>query len=115
MATNSVAAHPLRANWRTPGTLWVLYGVLRLAVAVAMIVYSGVATVMFGALLSRVSDAFSWMGLFHFFYAVAIIVAILAGIFGLVAGSALLTGRSSARTLSLVASFLSVSDTPLGT
>jgi hypothetical protein len=103
------------ANWRTLGALWILYGVVRLSVAAAMVVYWGVATVMFGALLSRVGNPFFWMDLFHFWYAVAIVITILAGIFGLIGGAALLTGRSSGRTLSLVASFLSVSDLPFGT
>jgi hypothetical protein len=103
------------SNWRTLGTLWILYGAIRLAVAAAMVIYWGVATVMFGALLSRVGNPYFWMDMFHFWYAAAIIITILAGIFGLIGGAALLTGRGSARTLSLVASFFSVSDLPCGT
>jgi hypothetical protein len=104
-----------RADWRTLGALWILYGFLRLAVAAAMVVWYGVATVMFGALLSRVGNPYFWMDLFHFFYAVAICVAILAGIFGLIGGAALATGRASGRKLSIVAALFSVSDLPLGT
>jgi hypothetical protein len=103
------------ANLRTLGTLWLLYGLIRLAVAAAMVVNWGVATVMFGALLSRVGNSSFWMDLFHAWYAVAILITILAGIFGLLGGAALLSGRPSARTFSLVASFFSVSDLPLGT
>jgi len=80
-----------------------------------MVVNWGVATVMFGALLSRVGNSSLWMDLFHAWYAVAILITILAGIFGLLGGAGLLTRRSSARTFSLVASFFSVSDLPLGT
>lgn len=115
MAIQSEAARPARANFRALGTLWILYGLLRLVVAAAMVVNWGIATVMFGALLSRVGNAFFWMNLFHACYAVAILITILAGIFGLLGGAALLTGRSSARTFSLVASFFSVSDLPFGT
>ncbi len=115
MATESMAAQHDGANWSALGTLWILYGALRLAGAVALVMCSGVATVMFGALLSRVGDPFFWMHLFHFVYAVVIIVSIVAGVFGLLAGSALLTRRPSERTLSIVASFFSVSEVPFGT
>jgi hypothetical protein len=115
MATQSVAARHAGENGGPLGTLWILYGALRLAGAVALVMCSGVATVMFGALLSRVGDPFFWMHLFHLIYAVVIIVSILAGVFGLLAGSALLTRRPSARTLSIVASFFSVSEVPFGT
>jgi hypothetical protein len=70
---------------------------------------------MFGALLSRVPDPFTLMSIFHVLYVVAIIVTALGGLFGLLAGSALLAGRAAARTLSLAASFLSLFDIPLGT
>jgi hypothetical protein len=83
--------------------------------ALMLLVYSGVATVMFGALLIRVRDASSLMGLFHVLYFVAIFVAVIAGLFGLLAGTALLARRASARGLSLVASILSLCDLPLGT
>jgi hypothetical protein len=43
-----------------------------------------------------------------------ILITILAGIFGLLAGAALLTRRPSARQLALLASFFSVSDIPIG-
>jgi hypothetical protein len=69
---------------------------------------------MFGALLTRVVDYASLMAIFHVLYIAAIIVTALSGLFGLLAGLALLAGKS-ARTLSLVAAFLSVADLPLGT
>ena len=65
---------------------------------------------MFGALLTRVADPFTLMSIFHFLYVVATIVTALAGIFGLLAGLALLSGRASARSLSLAAGFLSLCD-----
>jgi len=70
---------------------------------------------MFGALLSRVADPFTLMAIFHVLYIAAIIVTALSGLFGLFAGLALLSGNSSARGLSLVAAFFSLSDLPLGT
>lgn len=115
MATSVNAAGKSDANWSTLGGLWTVYGIIRLAAAIVLVLDNGVATVMFGALLSRVGNPFLWMGVFHFFYAGAVVVAILAGVFSLLAGLSLLAGRASARSLSLVASFPSVSDIPLGT
>jgi hypothetical protein len=70
---------------------------------------------MFGALLTRVPDPYTLMTTFHILYIAAVIVTALSGVLGLFAGLALLAGRSSARSLSLVAAFLSLSDLPLGT
>jgi uncharacterized membrane protein len=102
-------------NWKTLGALWIVYGIVRLFIAILLVTYSGVATVMFGALLVRVPDALSLMSIFHFFYIVAIIITILSGIFSVVAGLALLAARTSARTLSLTAALLALADLPLGT
>jgi uncharacterized membrane protein len=79
-----------------------------------MILYASTATVMFGALLTRVADFVTFMAVFHILYIAAIIVTALSAIFSLLAGAALLSGKS-ARTLSLLAAFLSLHDLPLGT
>jgi hypothetical protein len=113
--TNAVEARNPSGNRRALGSLWIVYGVIRLAAAILLVLYNGTATVMFGALLARVPDPFTLMSIFHFLYVVAIIVTALAGIFGLLAGLALLAGRESARSLSLAAGFLSLCDIPLGT
>ena len=115
MSTNSLASGNQSRNWSALGSLWLIYGIIRLGVVILLILYSGTATVMFGALLTRVPDYLPLMSFFHFFYGVAIILTALAGLFGILAGLALLAGRPSARSLSLVAGFLSVSDIPLGT
>lgn len=117
MSTNTLVSGNPSRNSSTLGSLWLIYGIIRLAVMILLILYSGTATVMFGALLSRVPDylSFTFMTVFHFFYVVAIIVTVLAGLFGILAGLALLAARPSARSLSLIAGFLSVSDIPLGT
>jgi uncharacterized membrane protein len=108
-------ALPSGGNEPTLGALWIVYAIFRLAVAVVLAVYSDVATVMFGALLVRVRDASFLMGVFHVLYVVAIFVAVLGGLFGLLAGTALLARRASARGFSLVASILVLCDLPLGT
>jgi uncharacterized membrane protein len=115
MDTRSNAAANTGINRGTLGVLWIIYGIIRLVVAILLVLDSGIATVMFGALLVRVANAFLFMDIFHVFYALAIVLALIAGIFSLLAGFALLGGRSSARPLSITAGLLSVSDIPLGT
>src|SRR5580692_7513860 len=114
MSTNTVAARNPRGNSSTLGALWIVYAILRLVAVILLVLYTGTATVMFGALLTRVPDPFTLMTIFHILYITAILVTALSGLFGLFAGLALLAGKS-ARTLSLVAAFLSLSDLPLGT
>ena len=97
------------------GALWLLYGIARIVAGVVLILYSGVATVMFGALLGRVPDPAFLMATFHFLYAIAIVVAFASGLFGIMAGLALVAKKSGTRGLSLIASILSLADLPLGT
>jgi uncharacterized membrane protein len=114
MSTTATTAQNLRVNRTTLGALWIVYGILRLVAVILLVLYAGTATVMFGALLTRVADFVTFMAIFHILYIAAIIVTALSGIFGFLAGLALLAGKS-ARTLSLTAALLSVSDLPLGT
>ena len=102
-------------NRRILGVSWLLYGIFRAVVGVCLIVFSGTATVMFGALLSRVPDPFTLMAVFHITYVGMVILAVLGGLFGVLAGLALLGNQRSARTLALIAALLSVSELPLGT
>jgi hypothetical protein len=113
MAANNVQSSTM--NTGLLGTLWIVYGVVRLVVGVILIIESPVATVMFGALLARVANPFFFMGIFHFLYAVLIAITFLSGIFGVLAGMALLGRGSPTRTLPLTASLFSISDLPLGT
>jgi len=96
------------------GVCWIVYGVLRLVIAVWLVSFTPIATVMFGALLVRVADPYSLMADFHIFYVFAIILSVVCGLIGLLAGIALLTGWRSGRILAIVASFLSLSELPLG-
>lgn len=102
-------------QFRTLGGCWIAYGVIRLVLATLLVLYSGTATVMFGALLSRVPDPFTLMSIFHFMYIVMIVLSVVCGILGIMAGLALLGGKQSGRTLALIAGFLSLSNIPLGT
>ena len=93
---------------------WIVYGILRLALGIWLILVSGTATVMFGALLGRVPNPFALMSDFHVIYAATIVLSFLCGLFGLLAGLALMANQRPARTLALLASFLSLSEIPLG-
>jgi hypothetical protein len=111
---DSVAPGP-GFHTRPLGICWVAYGVIRLVMSIWLVSFGGTATLMFGALLSRVADPFSLMSDFHFLYAATIVLSAVCGLFGLVAGFAILGGQRSARRLCLIAGFLSLPNLPLGT
>jgi hypothetical protein len=115
MALDESATGNLSGRRQTVGVCWIVYGIFRLIMGLCLLVYSGTATVMFGALLGRVPDAFSLMADFHIFYALLVVLSFVCGLFGLFAGLALLANQGSARKLALVAAILSVSDLPFGT
>ena len=114
MSSEDPGIQSLSSHLRTLGGCWIVYGVIRLVLATLRVLYSGTATVMFGALLSRVPDPFTLMSVFHFMYVVMIVLSIVCGILGIMAGLALLGGKQSGRTLALIAGFLSLSNIPLG-
>lgn len=97
------------------GVCWLIYGIFRLIMGICLVVSSGTATVMFGALLDRVPNPFALMRDFHVVYAGVVVLAFLCGVFGVLAGLALLANQRPARTLALLAAFLSVSEIPFGT
>ena len=111
--SNPVLRNP-NPHFGTLGVLWVVYGVIRLIMAACMLIYASTATLMFGALLNRVADPFTLMGVFHFLYAATIVLSVLCGLIAIFAGLALLGGRSVSRKFALVASILSLCDIPLG-
>jgi len=115
MALDDSAAGNLNGQRRTVGVCWIVYGIFRLILGICLIVYSGTATVMFGALLGRVPDAFSLMADFHLFYAALVVLSFVCGLLGLIGGLALLANQGLARKVVLVAALLSVSDLPFGT
>jgi hypothetical protein len=69
---------------------------------------------MFGALLNRVPDPFTMMTDFHIVYAVVIALSAVCGILAIMAGLAVLAANRSGRMIAIIASFLSLSDIPLG-
>jgi hypothetical protein len=102
-----------------PGTplalCWIVFGIIRVIAAVWMLSFAGTATVMFGALLSRVPNPYSLMDAFHIIYTGWMVISAASGIFGILAGVALLTGMAAGRMLALVAAFFSLPFLPVGT
>ena len=96
------------------GILWAVYGVARLMIALVLILFSGTATVMFGALLSRVPNPFALMADFHLLYVCIIVWNIVSAIVALVAAADLLAHRASARKVAILAAFIALPVLPFG-
>jgi|GEM_PF-730117 len=108
------ARHFQDRNSRMLGISWITYGVIRLVAAVWLVSFSNTATVMFGALLARVPDPYAMMNLFHLIYTLVIVLSVICGVLGILAGGALLAGQRSGRSLALIVGFLSLCEIPLG-
>jgi hypothetical protein len=113
-ADNSVNGN-LSAHRQTLGVCWVVYGILRLILGIILVLFGGTATLMFGALLSRVPNPFALMDYFHIVYICVVVLMFAGGFFGILAGVALMANQRSGRMLALIAAFLSVSEIPIGT
>jgi hypothetical protein len=94
--------------------LWAVYGVLMIAAAAFMIVYSGTLTVMWGAIVTRVANPFAWMSAFHLFLGATVVMALISAALSLLAAGALLRGAASSRTLGLAAAAFGMLGTPPG-
>src|SRR5579864_6911057 len=114
MALDEKFASGATDTLRSLGGLWIVYGIIRLIMAAFLLIFSGTATLMFGALLNRVPDPFALMTDFHFVYVLMIILSVLCGILGILAGLALLAASGSGRSLALAAAFLSLCEIPFG-
>lgn len=99
---------------RTLGICWIIYGIIRLVMALWLFVFNGTATVMFGALLNRVPDPFTMMSEFHIIYVAIIVLSVLCGVLGIVGGLAMMGGARSGRSTIILAALLSLSEIPLG-
>jgi hypothetical protein len=93
---------------------WIAYGTLRVAIGIAQIFFAPTATVMFGALLGRVPDPYTLMGIFHAAYVLAIVMSLVCGVLGVAGGLALAGNSRSGRGMLIVASLLALSDLPVG-
>jgi hypothetical protein len=109
-----MADRELGSDQGSLGTLWVIYGVLRIAVAAFLVVFSGTIRLMAGALLTRVPDPFAWMGAFEMLYWTIIAWCVVCAILSFMAAGALLSRRASARRLAILAAFVSLPEIPFG-
>jgi len=69
---------------------------------------------MWGALLNRVPNPFTWMDLFHFTLYGKVILDFVAAIFSFLAAMTLMQGARSGRRLGLIAAFFGLVSGPLG-
>jgi hypothetical protein len=102
------------APFRILGVCWVIYGAFRLVLVLWLIGFSATATVMFGALLTRVPNPFTLMADFQLIYLAIEVLSAVTGVLAILAGLALLAGQAFARPLGLMAAFLSLSEIPVG-
>ncbi|MFZ0038023.1 MAG: hypothetical protein WAK91_11410 [Candidatus Acidiferrales bacterium] len=114
MASIASVAGNSRGHLRILGVCWIAYGIFRLVMAIWLVAFSGTATLMFGALLTRVANPFVLMSDFHVLYTVSIVLSVLCGVLGILAGLAFMASQRP-RALGLLAAFFSVSEIPLGT
>lgn len=112
--SNPHSPETVMSSGKTLGFCWIVYGLARILLAFWLLAFEATATVMFGALLSRVANPYTLMDTFHVVYVAIIFWSVVCGVLGLLAGLALLAGRSAARSLSLWAAFLSLPEMPLG-
>jgi|GEM_PF-2079132 len=96
----------LRRHTRIMGILWLIFGVMRIATALLLVIKSGVLALMWGALLNRVPDPQAWMKRFEAGLAVLAVVLIISAVASLGAGLALLSRARIGRILGIVAAFL---------
>jgi hypothetical protein len=115
MPVDGPEAVNLSSHRRLLGFCWIAYGVLRVILGIWLVLFSGTSTVMFGALLNRVANPFALMADFHLIYIGLVVLSLLCGLIGTLAGLALLANQRSAHVLALLAAFLSVSEIPFGT
>jgi hypothetical protein len=115
MSLGESAAGNLDGHRQILGVCWLVYGIFRLILGICLFLFSSTATVMFGALLTRVPDPYTLMADFHIVYVGILVLTALCALFAILAGLALLANQRPARMLALVAAFLSVSEIPFGT
>jgi hypothetical protein len=103
-----------RSGHATLGILWLLYGVICLAKAAWIVVYTSTLTLMWGAIITRVADPFFWMNAFHIWLIGAVVLLVLTGILAFIAGFALMQSRMSGPGWPVIVSVLAILTGPLG-
>lgn len=103
-----------RGHLRILSVCWAAYGIICLATAYLLLLYSDTATMMFGTLASRVGDEDALLAIFHVVFTVIVTLSVTCGILGLLAAATLPRRKPIGRRLALAAGFLSLSRIPLG-
>jgi hypothetical protein len=99
---------------KTLGVLWAIDSVLCFLEVTWLVVRADTLSVMWGTVLSRVPNPYSWMSFFHLVLTIAVALLLLAGVFSLLAASALLTRTRSDRNTAMMAGFFGLVTGPLG-
>jgi hypothetical protein len=111
------SAHPgalTASGTKTLGLAWIVYGVFRLAVTIWLVTFTTTATLMFGALLTRVPDPFTLMTVFHILYSAVIVWSGISAVLGIVAGLTMLASQRVSRVLVVAAALLALPELPFG-
>lgn len=98
----------------TLGALWFVYGILRIIMAVLLVIFSGTARLMAGAVLARVPHPLAWMSTFEAFYWIVVVWCIVCVILSFLAAGMLLVESKPAAKLATVAAFVSLPEIPFG-
>jgi len=102
------------SRFGTLGILWVIYGIVMIMAAAFIVVYNGVLTLMWGAIITRLPNALGWMSAFHLFLGATVVMALISAFFSLAAGFALMRGAGSSRKLGLIAAAFGLLGAPPG-
>jgi hypothetical protein len=95
-------------------TLWTVYAVLMVAIALWIFVCNRTLTLMWGAIINHVANPLMWMTLFHFFLIATVLMALLSAIFSFLAAYAFLQGAASAHKWGLAAAAFGMLGPPPG-
>jgi hypothetical protein len=104
----------LEERRKSLGLLWVIYGVICIIKAVFVFVNINVFTLMWGALLNRVPDPYTWMSLFHIWIMCLIVLMSVTALFSFLAAGSLRMGSNPSRAITLIAGFFAIVTGPLG-
>ena len=99
---------------KTLGILWIAYGMVRACLGIVQFLFAPTATVMFGALLTRVADYQPLMAFFHGAYTFFILISFACGILGILGGVLSMGNSGSGRSMLIVASLLALTEMPIG-
>jgi hypothetical protein len=115
-----VAADPaqvFRHHVRVLGIVWLVYGVFGNIMSIWILVFSHYFLPTMQDIVSRGNTPFPFpiVQFLHAIYAISSAYGAATGILGIIAGAMLLQKKPAARTLVIVAAFLSVLSFPIGT